>query len=150
MIRSPKPTVKTYLIGMMKVNFLKRLESSVKSFEITMGRTIAKIEALETKSATTYPACPASRRKTSWNSTSVFRMKTKISKKPCWLAASSNISLEHLELDRGRNWLKDLKKDKDQLSILLVMPLKTSPLRRTPNLQNSRSSLQRKVANTDR
>ena len=38
-----------FLIGMMKVNFLKRLESSVKSFEITMGRTIAKIEALETK-----------------------------------------------------------------------------------------------------
>ena len=39
----------TFLIGMMKVNFLKRLESSVKSFEITMGRTIAKIEALEKK-----------------------------------------------------------------------------------------------------
>ena len=34
---------------MMKVNFLKRLESSVRSFEITMGRTIAKIEALEEK-----------------------------------------------------------------------------------------------------
>jgi hypothetical protein len=31
-----------YLIGMMKVNFLKRLESSVKSFEITMGRTIGE------------------------------------------------------------------------------------------------------------
>ena len=34
---------------MMKVNFLKRLESSVKSFEITMERTIAKIEDLEKK-----------------------------------------------------------------------------------------------------
>ena len=39
----------TFLIGMMKVNFLKRLESSVKSFEITMERTIAKIEGLEKK-----------------------------------------------------------------------------------------------------
>ena len=29
---------------MMKMNFSKRLESSVKSFEITMGRTIGKIE----------------------------------------------------------------------------------------------------------
>ena len=38
-----------FLIGMMKVNFLKRLESSVKSFEITMGRTIGKIEGLEKK-----------------------------------------------------------------------------------------------------
>ena len=32
---------------MMKVNFLKRLESSVYSFALTMGRTIEKIEALE-------------------------------------------------------------------------------------------------------
>jgi SNF2 family DNA or RNA helicase len=38
-----------FLIGMMKVNFLKRLESSVKSFEITMDHTIAKIEGLENK-----------------------------------------------------------------------------------------------------
>ena len=38
-----------FLVGMMKVNFLKRLESSVKSFEITMERTIAKIEDLGAK-----------------------------------------------------------------------------------------------------
>ncbi len=36
-----------FLIGMMKVNFLKRLESSVHSFNITMERTIDKIEDLE-------------------------------------------------------------------------------------------------------
>ena len=35
------------LIGMMKVNFLKRLESSVHSFGITMERTVNKIEDLE-------------------------------------------------------------------------------------------------------
>mgnify|MGYP005812548941 FL=1 len=35
-----------YLIGMMKVNFLKRLESSVFSFNITMHRTIGKIDSL--------------------------------------------------------------------------------------------------------
>lgn len=38
-----------FLIGMMKVNFLKRLESSIESFEISMDRTIQKIERLETK-----------------------------------------------------------------------------------------------------
>src|SRR3990172_1634772 len=38
-----------YLIGMMKVNFLKRLESSIESFEITMQRTIQKIDDLENK-----------------------------------------------------------------------------------------------------
>jgi len=35
-----------YLIGMMKVNFLKRLESSIDAFRITMARTIDKIERL--------------------------------------------------------------------------------------------------------
>ena len=43
-----------FLIGMMKVNFLKRLESSVKSFEITMERTIAKIEGARRKDSTHY------------------------------------------------------------------------------------------------
>lgn len=38
-----------FLIGMMKVNFLKRLESSIQSFEISMDRTIQKIERLENK-----------------------------------------------------------------------------------------------------
>lgn len=38
-----------YLIGMMKINFLKRLESSIYSFAITMGRTVAKIEDLINK-----------------------------------------------------------------------------------------------------
>ncbi len=35
-----------YLIGMMKVNFLKRLESSINSFSLTMERTLQKIENL--------------------------------------------------------------------------------------------------------
>ena len=35
------------LIAMMKVNFLKRLESSVDSFRLTLGRTIEKIDLLE-------------------------------------------------------------------------------------------------------
>ncbi len=38
-----------FLIGMMKINFLKRLESSIESFEISMDRTIQKIENLENK-----------------------------------------------------------------------------------------------------
>lgn len=38
-----------FLIGMMKINYLKRLESSIESFEISMDRTIQKIERLESK-----------------------------------------------------------------------------------------------------
>ncbi len=38
-----------FLIGMMKVNFLKRLESSIESFEITLHRTIEKINKIVEK-----------------------------------------------------------------------------------------------------
>lgn len=38
-----------YLIGMMRINFLKRLESSVHAFALTMERTVQKIEQLENK-----------------------------------------------------------------------------------------------------
>jgi len=40
-------TRENYLIGMMKVNFLKRLESSIFSFTVTLERTLTKIKALE-------------------------------------------------------------------------------------------------------
>ncbi len=42
-------TRERFLIGMMKVNFLKRLESSVRSFAITMDRTVKKLEDLEAR-----------------------------------------------------------------------------------------------------
>jgi hypothetical protein len=38
-----------YLIGMMKVNYLKRLESSINSFAISLDRTIQKIDSLMNK-----------------------------------------------------------------------------------------------------
>ena len=40
-----------FLVGMMRMNFLKRLESSVSSFAATLSRTIEKIGALETQIA---------------------------------------------------------------------------------------------------
>lgn len=36
-----------YLIGMMRINFLKRLESSIFSFKETLGRTLEKIKYLQ-------------------------------------------------------------------------------------------------------
>ena len=39
------------LIAMMKVNYLKRLESSIEAFEISLDRTIRKIEELERRIA---------------------------------------------------------------------------------------------------
>jgi SNF2 family DNA or RNA helicase len=110
----------TFLIGMMKVNFLKRLESSVKSFEITMGRTIAKIKALEKKINDYLQSSPKP------GSDDVeFELDLGDSEEDedideaTLVGGKFKYSLGHLELDSGKNWLKDLKKDKDQLTGLL-------------------------------
>ncbi len=39
---SPRNAAEHFLIGMMKVNYLKRLESSVNSFQVSMDRTIVQ------------------------------------------------------------------------------------------------------------
>jgi SNF2 family DNA or RNA helicase len=110
----------TFLIGMMKVNFLKRLESSVKSFEITMGRTIAKIEALEQKihdylQASQKPASDDLEVDLDIDDTG----EDEEAEEAAWVGGKFKYKLDHLELDYGKNWLHDLKKDKDQLTGLL-------------------------------
>ena len=110
----------TFLIGMMKVNFLKRLESSVKSFEITMGRTIAKIEALEKKINDYLQSSPKP-------GSDDVELELDLGDseededidEATLVGGKFKYSLGHLELDSGKNWLRDLKKDKDQLTGLL-------------------------------
>ena len=51
------------------------------------------------------------------------------SRKPCSVGSKFKYKLEHLELDSGKNWLKDLKKDKDQLRILFNAAQDVSPAR---------------------
>ncbi|BFN36528.1 helicase-related protein [Fidelibacter multiformis] len=103
-----------FLIGMMKVNFLKRLESSIRSFEISLERTIQKIEALEEKiqkfrnndlfdkEETLYDYIP-NKEELEENSEEWDE----------WLVGKKlKFNLNDLELD---TWLEDLKKDKDAL-----------------------------------
>lgn len=108
----------TFLIGMMKVNFLKRLESSVKSFEITMERTIAKIEDLERK-IKNFQALP----KQNPNSE---ELELELDdpghdeelEDAMQVGGKLKFRLNHLLLDGDDGWLKALKRDKDQLRIL--------------------------------
>lgn len=108
----------TFLIGMMKVNFLKRLESSVKSFEITMERTIAKIENLERK-IKNFQALP----KQNPNSE---ELELELDdpghdeelEDAMQVGGKLKFRLNHLRLDGDDGWLKALKRDKDQLRIL--------------------------------
>lgn len=115
-----------YLIGMMKVNFLKRLESSVKSFEITMDRTIAKIEALE-KKIRAYLAGAAGSPESKELELDLGDPGEDEDLEEALLVGKLKYRLEHMELDFGKNWLEDLKRDKDQLRILLNAAQNVTP-----------------------
>ncbi len=107
-----------FLIGMMKSNFLKRLESSIKSFEITMERTIAKIEALEDK-IRDFKARPGQgpgspELPVEWDDPDPDEE----SEAAMQVGGKLKFRLDHLRLDGNDGWLKALKRDKDQLRIL--------------------------------
>jgi superfamily II DNA or RNA helicase len=104
-----------FLIGMMKVNFLKRLESSVRSFAITMERTVAKIEDLEarlkafqqhqdTKTADIQADFFAQTDEEDEEMAEAFQVGAKL-----------KYEMAHLDVAA---WLHDLLKDKQQLSRL--------------------------------
>ena len=100
-----------FLIGMMKVNYLKRLESSVHSFKLSMKRTVEKIEALEDKIK--------NYKKHKDNADSVDVDDFKLDNlddeevEDAWqVGAKLKYKLAHLELDK---WLASLAEDKRQL-----------------------------------
>lgn len=104
-----------FLIGMIKVNFLKRLESSVHAFAITMERTVSKIEALEERlrdykshvkapQDALQPDLFAAEDEDDDDLTQAFQVGSKL-----------KFEMAHLDVDR---WLKDLATDKQQLSLL--------------------------------
>ena len=133
-----------FLIGMMKVNFLKRLESSVHSFAITMKRTVAKIEELEKR----------------LNAFQEHQEKLKDkSIQPDWLlepgeeddelvqafqvGAKLKFNMAHLRVD---DWLKDLKADKQKLASLADKAQAVSP-ERDAKLAKLKTLIERKIKN---
>lgn len=99
-----------FLIGMMKVNFLKRLESSVSAFAITMDNTIRKIEGLQER----------------LRQFQSLRQGAEVEATPMMVAELDDEELRdamqvgqklvyqmaHLDVEA---WLEDLDRDKDQL-----------------------------------
>ena len=104
-----------FLIGMMKVNFLKRLESSVRSFAITMERTVTKIEDLETRL----------RRFNAHQATQADAVQPDLFADPgeeddelaqaFQLGGKLKFEMAHLDV---AGWLRDLATDKQQLALL--------------------------------
>ena len=132
-----------FLIGMMKVNFLKRLESSVHSFNVTMRRTIEKIEDRE-KLIEDFLAHKAAKAKDIQQDelhdpdeedeelVQAFEVGTKL-----------KIPMEHLDVSR---WLGDLKKDRKQLTLLADAAKKVTP-ERDAKLKALRELIEEKVRN---
>ncbi|WP_460195207.1 helicase-related protein [Thermosynechococcus sp. FA-CM-4201] len=95
-----------YLIGMMKVNFLKRLESSVSSFAITMDRTIKKIEELQEK-LKEFQSLEVDITKYLDSETDDEELNDAMQ-----VGGNFIYKLAHLDVE---TWLRDLEQDKDQL-----------------------------------
>lgn len=115
-----------FLIGMMKVNFLKRLESSIESFEISMDRTIQKIEKLEVK----IKEFQKSKAKTQEELLETYQpdeeeLEESGEELEQWQVGKKlKFDLADLKLDL---WLEDLEKDRDALNKLYNFSVAVTP-----------------------
>ena len=118
-----------FLIGMMKVNFLKRLESSVHSFRITLERTLAKIEELEERirlfqvHRAENPEVDPEEMKIDPDDDEELQVAFEVGK-------SLKFKMMHLDVER---WLDDLGCDKEQLE----RPLRYAEKSTLPGTQSS-------------
>jgi SNF2 family DNA or RNA helicase len=113
-----------FLIGMMKVNFLKRLESSVASFDITMRRTINKIDAL-TNRIQRFKQYQAENPELDFDELVIEDVDDEDLQEALEVG-KLKFKMAHLEIDR---WLKDLKRDRDQLYSLELSARDITPSR---------------------
>lgn len=102
----------SHLIGMMKVNFLKRLESSVNSFSITLGKTLVKIEDLERR-------IELFKEKQQMElfdpeTLEVFSDDEELNE-AFQIGTKLQYDLRHLDIDL---WLKELREDKQQIDLI--------------------------------
>lgn len=106
-------TRENYLIGMMKVNYLKRLESSVEAFEISMKRTIDKISNLE-KKIKIFMDSPL-KNDDELDETLLLPEDAEEEDEKDFVGDKLKFNLAHIKLDA---WLRDLETDRKQLSVL--------------------------------
>lgn len=114
-----------YLIGMMKVNFLKRLESSVHSFAITMDRTIDKIDALIAR-IERFKQFRGENPDLDFDELLIEDVDDEELQMALQVGKSLIYNMAHLDVDR---WLEDLQQDKEQLGILYSSAGQVTPER---------------------
>ncbi|MFM7580291.1 MAG: C-terminal helicase domain-containing protein, partial [Microcystaceae cyanobacterium] len=129
-----------YLIGMMKVNFLKRLESLIFSFRITLERTIEKIKDLEDK---LHQFQQEKAGKVDLNALQVEAGDDEDLAEAWTVGKNAVFELKHLDVAR---WLKDLAGDRRQLHTLFLQAQDVTG-ERDGKLQRLKSLIAEKVKN---
>ena len=112
-----------FLIGMMKVNFLKRLESSVEAFEITLERTIAKIESLIRK-IIKFQVKQLATSELDFSEVNIDELDDEELADALQVGKKLTFNLAHLDIVR---WLKDLERDQKQLKSLWQAAREVAP-----------------------
>ena len=102
-----------YLIGMMKVNFLKRLESSVHAFGITLERTIEKIDRLK-KRIKRFQEFRAENPDMDIEEVDIEALEDEELQEAMQVGKKLIFKMAHLDIER---WLKDLQRDREQLEL---------------------------------
>ncbi len=114
------------LIAMMKVNFLKRLESSVDSFRLTLQRTIDKIDRLEQKIADFEKHLDGNPQLDYDSLTPDQFEDPDFEQDEFTIGGRRRIHLVHLKLPE---WLKEVRNDRTQLQYLLEKTQAVAPKR---------------------
>ena len=129
------------LISMMKVNFLKRLESSVDSFRLTLQRTIEKIERLENR-ITAFERHLDDNPEIDYDSLTPDQFEDPdFDEEDFTIGGRRRIHLAHLELPE---WLKAVRNDRTQLQFLLEKT-KSVTVRRDGKLAELKKFIEAKV-----
>lgn len=129
------------LIAMMKVNFLKRLESSVDSFRLTLQRTIAKIDRLEAR-IIAFEKHVDENPEFDYDTLTPDQFEDPdFDSEEFTIGGKRRIHLGHLKLPE---WLKEVRQDRVQLQFLLEKTMVVTP-ERDGKLAELRTLIERKV-----
>ncbi|CAN5280326.1 DEAD/DEAH box helicase [soil metagenome] len=131
------------LISMMKINFLKRLESSVDSFRLTLSRTIRKIDDLETR-ITAFEEHRDANPEIDYDSLTPAEFEDPdFEDEDFTIGGKRRIHLGHLKLPE---WLKAVRHDRAQLQFLLEKTEDVKP-ERDGKLAELRAIIEMKATN---
>lgn len=130
-----------FLIGMMKVNFMKRLESSVYSFDVTMRRTIEKIDALIER-IKRFKQFQQENPNFDFDELIIDDLEDE-DLQDILSVGKLNFKMAHLNLDR---WLNHLKNDRDQLHSLELSAREITP-ERDAKLADLKRQIENKAKN---